>query len=81
MPVRYGTNAACSIIVPTWPSTGELGCTSVPKMRVAPLVGRIRPTSMRNVVVLPAPLGPRRPQTCPRSTWKPRSSTARTSAL
>lgn len=31
---------------------------------------------MRRVVVFPAPLGPRRPRTCPFSTRKPRSRTA-----
>jgi hypothetical protein len=33
---------------------------------------------MRSVVVFPAPLGPRNPVTCPGSTVKVRSSTART---
>ncbi len=34
---------------------------------------------MRSVVVLPAPLGPSRPNTSPGATWKETSSTARTS--
>src|SRR5947208_2864227 len=34
-------------------------------MVTEPEVGRIRPTSMRMVVVLPAPLGPRNPKTSP----------------
>src|SRR4029453_3651937 len=37
------------------------------------------PRSMRRVVVLPAPLGPRKPTTVPWSTSKLRSSTATTS--
>ena len=39
-------------------------------------VGRTRPSSMRRVVVLPAPLGPRKPVIRPGSTSKLRSSTA-----
>src|SRR4051794_13444085 len=34
-------------------------------MVTVPAVGRMRPTSMRMVVVLPAPLGPRKPKTSP----------------
>jgi len=32
---------------------------------------------MRIVVVLPAPLGPRKPNSSPRSTWRSRWSTAK----
>ena len=42
-----------------------------------PEVGRIRPQSMRRVVVLPAPLAPRKPKTSPRGTLKLTPSTAR----
>ena len=45
-----------------------------------PHVGRISPSSMRRHVVLPAPFGPSRPHTWPRSTAKVRSSTASTPA-
>ena len=38
--------------------------------------GASRPTIMRIVVDLPAPLGPRKPVTRPGRTWKLRSSTA-----
>ena len=31
---------------------------SMPWIRMAPASGRMRPATMRNVVVLPAPLGP-----------------------
>src|SRR2546425_11719873 len=41
-----------------------------------PEVGRIRPSNMRRVVVLPAPLGPRNPKTSPRCTSRSRASTA-----
>src|ERR671911_721454 len=47
-------------------------------MVAVPPVGVTRPSSMRRVVVLPAPLGPRKPVTEPGSTVKLRSSTART---
>src|SRR5215471_12108256 len=43
-----------------------------------PLVGKIRPMSILMVVVLPAPLGPRKPKISPRRTSSDRSSTART---
>src|SRR5665647_3953788 len=47
--------------------------------RARPLVGRARPVSMRMVVVLPAPLWPRRPRISPSATLKLTSSTARRS--
>jgi hypothetical protein len=47
-------------------------------MRATPAVGRIRPSSIRRVVVLPAPFGPRNPATRPDGMSKVRSSTART---
>src|SRR4051812_35520982 len=47
-------------------------------MVAVPEVGRTRPSSMRRVVVLPAPLGPRKPVTRPGATSNERSSTART---
>src|SRR5215218_8015699 len=43
-----------------------------------PLVGVTSPNSVRRVVVLPAPLGPRNPTTVPWSTAKLKSSTATT---
>src|SRR5215217_2666576 len=45
-------------------------------MRAVPAVGGMKPASMRMVVDLPAPLGPRKPSTSPRSTVKETSSTA-----
>src|SRR4051812_12135093 len=45
-------------------------------MVASPPVGATRPSSIRRVVVLPAPLGPRKPVTRPGSTVKDRSLTA-----
>src|SRR6516164_10761963 len=45
-------------------------------MVAVPLVGAARPSSIRSVVVLPAPLGPRKPVTRPGPTSKLRPSTA-----
>ena len=39
--------------------------TSWPQMLAVPEVGVMKPASMRMVVVLPAPLGPRKPSTSP----------------
>ena len=52
------------------PRTGGRGSSP------CPAVGRARPSTMRSVVVLPAPLGPRKPVTAPARTAKERSSTA-----
>src|SRR5487761_220639 len=43
---------------------------SIPSMRAVPDVGVSSPHSLRNVVVLPAPLAPRKPKISPRSTAK-----------
>src|SRR5437660_933523 len=48
----------------------------MPKMMARPAVGRIRPSNIRIVVVLPEPLGPRKPKTSPRMTCRWRSLTA-----
>ena len=48
-----------------------------PAMRALPWVGLSNPASTRSVVVLPAPLGPRRPTTSPAPTVNDTSSTAR----
>ena len=54
------------------------GCskTSKPDTLTVPLVGGRTPVRMRMVVVLPAPLGPRKPRISPDCTWKLTSSTA-----
>src|SRR5471030_42494 len=41
---------------------------SIPKTKALPLVGRMRSRMVRIAVVLPAPLGPRKPKTSPCST-------------
>ena len=51
------------------------GCRARVRGR-CPAVGRCRSSSSRIVVVLPAPLGPRNPNTCPGSTLRSRRSTA-----
>src|SRR5215207_5655696 len=48
-------------------------------MVALPPVGRSSPSSMRSVVVLPAPFGPSRPYTSPAATVNDRSSTATSS--
>src|SRR5215831_12294299 len=48
-------------------------------MTTRPLLGTRMPIIIRIVVVLPAPLGPRNPNTSPRSTDRSRSRTAVTS--
>src|SRR5690606_41383861 len=47
-------------------------------MVATPEVGVTRPSTMRSVVVLPAPFGPRKPVTLPGSTTNDRLSTALT---
>src|SRR5689334_7776210 len=50
----------------------------LPPIVAVPPVGRTRPSTIRSVVVLPAPFGPRKPVTEPGSTVKLSRSTART---
>src|SRR5436190_5789461 len=50
--------------------------TFTPKRNAAPLVGLTKPSSTFIVVVLPAPLGPRKPNTSPARTLRLRSLTA-----
>src|SRR5262252_1995655 len=57
-------------------SSGALARSS-PSTSACPEDGGNTPARMRNVVVLPAPLGPRKPTTSPRST---RSETSRMAA-
>src|SRR5580658_6151329 len=51
-------------------------CTSKPATLALPSVGGRKQVRMRMVVVLPAPLGPRKPTICPLSTSKEMLSTA-----
>ena len=50
--------------------------TSRPPMRTVPAVGRRIPAIMRSVVVLPAPFGPRKPNSSPLGTSRSSASTA-----
>src|SRR5580704_12720228 len=52
--------------------------TSFPLRRIAPESGANRPTTIFIVVDLPAPFGPKRPNTSPAATEKLTSSTATT---
>ena len=52
---------------------------STPRISTVPAVGSKSPSSIEMVVVLPAPLPPRRPVTLPRGTVKSMASTAVTS--
>src|SRR3990172_5650623 len=45
-------------------------------MRIVPVLGISKPATMRRVVVLPQPLGPRNETSSPCSTWRSKSSTA-----
>src|SRR6266550_2604203 len=56
-----------------------MGCSTIskPPTVTLPSVGGIKPVIMRMVVDLPAPLGPRKPSTSPRSTENETPSTAR----
>ncbi len=54
----------------------ELFTASMPSMCTSPDVGARKPVSMRSVVVLPAPLGPRKPTISPVSTRNDTSFTA-----
>src|SRR5271166_6349667 len=51
--------------------------TSIPAIRAEPCVGATKPVSSRIVVVLPAPLGPRKATTCPLGIENDTSRTAR----
>src|SRR3954465_3919052 len=47
-----------------------LSVTSVPSRRTRPESGGVSPTTIENVVVLPAPFGPSRPTTSPDAIWR-----------
>ncbi len=50
--------------------------SEAPSTLMRPASGWANPSTMRSVVVLPAPLGPRKPQIWPGSTLNDRSPTA-----
>ena len=57
-------------------SRSARSCISSPSTRTVPLVGGKMPSSMRMVVVLPAPFGPRKPTISPGATSRLTPSTA-----
>src|SRR6185436_14322097 len=66
-----------STIEPTRPITlGKACATSAPSNDSLPELGRTNPSRQRIVVVLPAPFGPRKPNTPPSGTLRSRPSTA-----
>src|ERR1041385_6922641 len=50
----------------------------MPAISTSPASGRTKPVTHLVNVVLPAPLGPRKPKTSPRSTWRSRPLRATT---
>ena len=74
--MRPGWKAVASSAAPTVRSGSSIAVGGRPSTSASPALGRSRPSSARIVVVLPAPLGPRKPVTVPASTEKERSSTA-----
>ena len=61
-----------------WTRVG-LGQTGWPRISIDPASGRVRPSIISSVVVLPAPFGPRMPNVSPRATAKLTPLTACTS--
>src|SRR5580692_8637696 len=57
-------------------STPLSGLSGIPATMAEPEVGAINVPRVRTVVVLPAPLGPRKPNTSPRNTSKETSEKA-----
>ena len=54
---------------------GRKPTTSRPSMRIEPALGCSKPATMRKVVVLPQPEGPRKEMNSPRSTAMSKCST------
>jgi hypothetical protein len=76
----YAVRPPCTARASSRAPTSRMGTGSSayrrPRTVTVPLVGASRPRIMRMVVVLPAPLGPRKPVTRPGVTVQVRSSTA-----
>ncbi len=77
--VRPGWASEASRTAPTMCSGWSSCWYGRPLMVALPPVGVARPSSMRRVVVFPAPFGPRKPTTRPDSTSKLKWSTATSS--
>src|SRR5947207_9760767 len=76
--LRPGWNDASSSTAPTRALGRSSSSYGTPPNVAEPDEGRIRPSSARMVVLLPAPFGPRKPVTRPASMPKERCSTAAT---
>ena len=61
--------------MPMWRWLGRSGTTSRPSMRIVPRVGVSKPATMRSVVVLPQPDGPRKETNSPGATRRLKSRT------
>ena len=78
--VRFSsTEAYCPVTPRSWRTTCGLRRTSTPKMLASPSSIGSSVASILSMVVLPAPLGPRTPNTSPRRTTRSTPSTARCS--
>src|SRR5207247_5432299 len=67
-PVRPGWTLEASSIAPTTVAGAATRANGCPATSAEPEGGRTRPRTIRMVVVLPAPLGPRKPVTVPHGT-------------
>jgi hypothetical protein len=75
--VKWGENFGLSTTAPIRSMTaGSRSGTGSPKSRIVPAVACASPSSIRIVVVLPDPFGPRKPCTPPAGTARSRSRTA-----
>jgi len=75
-PVRPGWKPVVSSTAPTVRRGEASSLYRTPSMRALPASGRAKPSRIRSVVVLPAPLGPRNPVTVPEGAVKLTPSTA-----
>src|SRR5512142_592700 len=76
-PERRSKRPSPSGTTPIWRFTSSGSCPrSRPRTRARPEVGASRPVSILMVVLLPAPLGPRKPKNAPEGTESVRSATA-----
>ncbi len=75
-PDRCGRKPEPSTKLPIRERISAPGRTWWPNTLISPEVGVIKPITIRNVVVLPAPFGPSRPSTMPGSTSNETSVTA-----
>src|SRR3954451_24022181 len=77
-PLRPGWSIPPSSTAPTVCTGSGSAVNGCPLIVALPWVGLTSPSSIRSVVILPAPLGPRKPTTRPTSAVNDRLSTANT---